>query len=168
MANYNDEICFVIGGLGKLGANVPLRSVSCYDIVKDKWDPETLDIPCLNVPRESPSACSLGNFVFVFAGKTEKQTLVNSIERLNVKTMRNDVGYDWVLIMLPEDVFAPRFGISVVPLNKHEIAILGGRNDFGILKRDSLLPDVLIFDAKTNLCHMVTNGGDFSFWSENN
>ena len=168
LVNYKDEFCFVIGGLGKLAASVPLGSVSCYNIFQDKWDPETIDIPLLNVARESPSGCSLGNFVFVFGGKTEKQTPINSIEKLNVTTMKNDVGYDWMLIKIPEDVFTPRFGASVAPINNNEIAILGGRYSIGPLRKDSLLSDVLIFDASKNSCCMVSNGGDFNFWSEDN
>ena len=34
MANYKDEICFVIGGDGE---DFLLSSVSCYNIVKDQW-----------------------------------------------------------------------------------------------------------------------------------
>jgi len=119
LTNYKGETCFVIGGCSR--DHKMLGSVSRYNIGKDKWEPDT---PDLNVRRKSSSACTLGDFVFVFSGRYYGGAIHNSVERINAPAIASG-GAAWELIELPEHVI-PRLRIGIVPLNKSEIAILGG------------------------------------------
>ena len=103
------------------------------------------------------AACSLGDSIFVFAGEDSYNFCLNSVERINVPAISSG-GAAWELIQLPEEVFAPRYCPTVVPLNNSEIAILGGRGD-----NNRKLSDVLVFNVTKKACSKVSDGSDYKF-----
>ena len=69
MVNFEDKFVFLIGGSA-------LDSVSRYDLDLDKFE----EVSSLCSTRESASACSFGDNIYVFGGTTDGgSTFLNSI-----------------------------------------------------------------------------------------
>ena len=139
-------MCFVIGAVSDLNSE---GSVSRYNITVDRWVPGT---PNLQVARRNASACTLGDFVFVFAGLAGNKKCINSIEMLKVTAIDNGAA-SWELIELPKAVFTPRSSPVVIPVNISEIVILGGKDTNGNLS------DILVFNTYKKTCNKVSDGG---------
>ena len=153
MTIFKNNTCFVIGGYSAVAGDIS-NSVSSHKIIQDYWEPGT---PGLKIARMYAAACSLGDFVVVFAG-VSKGVIVNSIERINISTKARSV-FAWELIELPSQLLACRQSPIVIPLNNNEIAILGGcggKHDANTKpkwsKNDGYLSDVLVFNMKKRKC----------------
>ena len=81
----------MIGGRGS--ENIPLKSVSRYNLLRDLWD---TGIPSMNIARAGASACSLGDGVYVFGGFAGGKPL-NSVERFLI-TAHQSRRPGWLLI----------------------------------------------------------------------
>ena len=109
--------------------------MSRLDIKKHEWNHE---LPQLQRERTNCSACYLEGNLYVVGGlKT------NSIEKLD--TLKADSS--WEVIEIPEQTFSPRYWSGVGILNKHEIAILGGRGRVGNSHRGS--SEIFVLDTLT-------------------
>jgi len=60
-----DSLVIVIAGQDVTTSHNPLKAVSCFNMAKNTWSGE---LPPLKQARGSPSACSLGAYIFVFCG----------------------------------------------------------------------------------------------------
>ena len=109
-----------------------------YSIKRDQWQ----EAPKLNEMRHSHSGCTLGNFIYIFFGKTTKRgvsTYLDSIERLDAQAyIDSDWAHNdrheqsWELIQttpVKEAIISARIFAFVAPLSPTEFFILGGFND---------------------------------------
>jgi hypothetical protein len=118
--------------------------------------------PSLQVTRRVAAACTIGDNIFIFAGyDSDNFKHLFSVEKLNIAEIAGGRAA-WELIQLPEEVFAPRTALAVIPLNESEIAILGG-----CAKNNDYLSDVVIFNVKSQACHKIIEDGK-GFASPNN
>ena len=76
MANFYDQLIFLIGGLGQ-GDNKPCSEVFYYRMKTDEWR----EAPALNYARSFHSSCFLGSSLYVNGGgdlPVERLTNINS------------------------------------------------------------------------------------------
>ena len=177
LANFHDKLIFLIAGNG---GGSELKSVQRYSLRQNSWS----KVAELNQPRELASACSQGNHVYVFGGRTQnlatfvqrnrsgpvfsysesRSSSLNSIEKLINPTGASNQPTTWQLIEIPAEIVKPRNDAGFVPLNTHEIVILGGKSE----KRNrESLGKIHLFNSQTNEVKGFTNN-DFKFVVETN
>lgn len=134
ITNYKDRCVVAVGGLSKVS-----NKVYRYTLATDTW----IEMRSLNEARRLPSVCTLGDSVYVIGGEVngaEERETINSIERLSGDSEQ----LAWKLIELSERSFEPRYSCTPVPINSHEIAIIGGLR----YEEESTVDDVALFDKR--------------------
>lgn len=108
----------------------------------DSWE----EVSSLRSARYRASACSLGKRVYVFGGKDHKNEENYSIEiliRPGSKLVSEIPA--WYHFPLSKDSFNACIDTIFVPLNEHEIVILGGYRSAWLANSSQ----VVIYDTKT-------------------
>ena len=90
LANFKDQHLLVSGGMSN--EYKCLQTMDIYDIKNDRWTTG----PAMQTPRIQHSSCVLSNFVYVFFGFYEKDT-INKIERFDAEAYlhRSDASVGW-------------------------------------------------------------------------
>ena len=127
---------FVIISGGRTFSSHTTGLVSSYSVTENEW----LDLPDLNLERESHSACCLGSTLFVFGGH-DGQSIMNSVEILKLATA--DEILPWALLQ-SEGSFEPRQSCLVCPIDDHSILLAGGFDS------DIIFADAYIFDIQSH------------------
>jgi len=88
MARDLKNIGGVIVKLGKIMKHSLLRTFICFSIILSSllrggsWQ----DGVPLNTPREGATSAAMGDYIYVFGGKTLNNTILNTVERFNLNT----------------------------------------------------------------------------------
>ena len=139
LTNFKDKFVFIIGG------GYDSRGVLRYDFDQNIVN----QMPKLNRVRRFASACSLGDAIYVYGGmnpEKKESSFVSSIEMLtNCGASEYQPTKPWVLMKLPNanGVNFPMTRGIFMPINSHEIAIIGRR---GYTSEDYLFS--CVFDTR--------------------
>ena len=97
------------------------------------------------------SSCAIGSMIYTVAGREIDNSSVDSIERLNAKTLLSGTKNTlWEVLNIQNNVMPLMMSSVVAPIGHSEIAILGGNNMRGRLGSLGQLGDVYIFNTHKN------------------
>lgn len=127
---------FVIISGGRTSSDNTTGLVSAYSVTENEW----LDLPALNIERESHSSCCLASNLFVFGGH-DGRSIMHAVEILKLATA--DEILPWVLLQ-NNGSFEPRQSCLVCPIDDHSILLAGGFDS------DIIYADAYIFDIQSH------------------
>ena len=115
-----------------------------YKIESDTWS----RAPDMMQARADFSFCVLGETLYAMLG-IANGTLINTIESLNARKLINGDQASWCAFNLTSGQITPRRLSLVAPIDRNEIAILGGNSE------DGNLGDVIVLNTQTKTAQTV-------------
>ena len=129
LVNFDDRYIFVSGGRNLSDTRDFLKSLDRYDVTLDKWG-ETKKQPTLKIGRMSHSSCALGDFVYVLAGYNLKNKVLDSMEKMNARTLIEGTRTQWIEVKLKIGMLPARLDPIFCQIGDTELLVLGGFNGF--------------------------------------
>ena len=150
MANFVDELIFVIGGID-YHQNKVFADVYCYEISTDQWT----RAPAMDQGRFSHLSFVLGNQLYVCGGRDENSRQTSSIKRMLIdarfsSTDDDEVQGNWETLQISNINLA--FSL-IVPRSSREILIFGSDQDQKILRHSSTT--VLSINPEKQTCRTL-------------